>query len=176
MIRKCMVSTQETPITPPYSKVRVTFELPSCTWAHRISVCGDFNGWEVGALVMRQERDGIWRATIDLEPNRRYEFRYSLDGAWQTDYHADGWSTNRHGSENSVVDTGLLSEGEVEIMHSPQLRPLNGSGGSSVPLPPRSFEEMMRLPVPVGGQLHEALQQAAERNVSQRAHAVRRAA
>jgi hypothetical protein len=63
---------------------------------------------------MRQDRDGVWRAIVDLEPNRRYQFRYLIDGNWQTDYHADGWANNGFGSENSVVDTGLLGEGAIE--------------------------------------------------------------
>ncbi len=176
MIRKCMVSTQESPNTPAHSFVRVTFELPSCTWADRISVCGDFNAWEIGALLMRQGRDGVWRVSVDLDPNRKYEFRYSMDGTWQTDYHADGWSTNVHGSENSVVDTGLLPEGAVEIIESLQPRPLNGTTQRSVPAPARRIDDLVRIAWPNGGQLHEALQPATERDVKQRAHAVKQAA
>lgn len=106
------------PQTSPTNSIRVTFELPSCTWACRIFVCGDFNGWDKSATPMRQERDGVWRATVDLEPNRRYLFRYLIDGNWQSDYHADGWSESGYGSENSIVDTGVLSDALIEDPHT----------------------------------------------------------
>jgi len=89
--------------------VRVTFELPSCTWADRIFVTGDFNDWSRTSSPMKQARDGIWRVTVELPANRRFEFRYLIDGQWQTDWHADGSTANSFGSENSVVDTGILT-------------------------------------------------------------------
>lgn len=61
---------------------------------------------------MRQDRDGVWRATVDLEPNRRYHFRYLIDGNWQSDYHADGWAESGYGSENSIVDTSILTDAD----------------------------------------------------------------
>ncbi len=95
--------------SPLCEHVRVTFELPSCIWADRIFVAGDFNNWDFAATPMRQDRDGIWRAALDLPAGKRYEFRYLVDGKWHTDYHADGSRSNSFGSENSVVDTGVLT-------------------------------------------------------------------
>ena len=90
--------------------VRVTFELPSCTWACRIFVCGDFNEWSKEATPMRQERDGVWRAIVELPYGKKFCFRYLIDGNWQTDYHADGWSDSGYGSENSIIDTSIVTE------------------------------------------------------------------
>lgn len=87
--------------------VRVTFELPSCIWADRIFVVGDFNEWSTTATPLAQERDGVWRVTLDLPQGSRYEYRYLIDGHWKTDCHADGFATNAHGSENSIVCTTL---------------------------------------------------------------------
>jgi len=84
--------------------VCVTFELPSCVWADRISVSGSFNQWDERGLPLVQGRDGVWRATVDLAAGQRYEFRYLIDGRWQTDYHADGFTDNQYGSHNSVID------------------------------------------------------------------------
>jgi 1,4-alpha-glucan branching enzyme len=84
--------------------VRVTFELPSCVWADRISVSGTFNNWEETGIPLVQSRDGVWRATVELPVGQRHEFRYMIDGRWQTDYHADGFTDNIHGSHNSVID------------------------------------------------------------------------
>jgi hypothetical protein len=88
--------------------VCVMFELPSCLWADRICVSGTFNDWNERALPMHQDRDGIWRAQLELPLGQRYEFRYVIDGRWQTDYHADGFTDNDFGSHNSIVDLTLI--------------------------------------------------------------------
>lgn len=84
--------------------MRVTFELPSCVWADRIYVAGTFNHWDERAIPLTQSRDGVWRATIELPIGQRHEFRYLIDGRWQTDYHADSFTDNIYGSHNSVID------------------------------------------------------------------------
>jgi hypothetical protein len=69
--------------------IRVIFELPAWVWANQIYVVGDFNQWDTNATPMRQERDGLWRATVDLLCGRCYEFRYRVDSEWWTDLRAD---------------------------------------------------------------------------------------
>lgn len=96
--------------------VRVTFELPSCIWADRIFVTGDFNEWTRSATPMRQGRDGVWRATVELASGQRFQFRYLIDGQWQTDWHADGFVVNSYGSENSLVDTSIVSLRSPDVM------------------------------------------------------------
>lgn len=93
--------------TPNASYVRVSFELPSCLWADRIYLVGDFNGWDQTATPMRQERDGIWRAVIDLPRGQSFEFRYLIDGQWTSDFHADGFTQNTYGDCNSIVHAAL---------------------------------------------------------------------
>lgn len=90
--------------------VRILFELPSCIWADRVAVVGDFNHWCAAATPMRQDRDGVWRATIELPYGSRCEFRYLVDGRWMTDYHADHYVRNDFGAENSVVVATLDPE------------------------------------------------------------------
>ena len=94
-------------LSPLPGHVRVTFELPSCIWADRIYLVGDFNQWCEQATPMRQDRDGVWRATIDLKQGTQAEFRYLIDGQWRTDFHADGETTNTFGSQNSVARAEL---------------------------------------------------------------------
>ncbi len=86
--------------------VRVTFELPSTTWAERINLVGDFNDWDTTSTPMTHSRtDANWRAIMQLEPGRRYRFRYLLDGKeWLNDWHADDHVDNPYGSYDSVVD------------------------------------------------------------------------
>ena len=88
--------------------VRVVFELPSCVWADRIYVSGSFNDWSETKIPMFQDRDGVWRATVELPAGQTHEYRYLIDGRWQTDYHADGCTNNSYGSHNSVIDLTLV--------------------------------------------------------------------
>jgi 1,4-alpha-glucan branching enzyme len=101
MIHKQLASTCE--------KVRVTFELPSCLWADRIFVVGDFNQWRHHETPLNQDREGVWRAVIDLPVGRQYQFLYLIDGKWQQDQGADGACPNELGSENSILDTSLFA-------------------------------------------------------------------
>jgi hypothetical protein len=87
--------------------IQVIFELPSCIWADKICLTGDFNQWDESSLPMRQTRSGVWRVSLELPAGQRYEFRYLIDGHWQTDYHADGNAINRYGTDNSIVITEL---------------------------------------------------------------------
>jgi hypothetical protein len=112
--------------SPRHSRVRVTFELPASLWADRIYVVGDFNDWNATATPLRQERDGVWRAVVDLPVGPHYEFRYLIDGRWSTDLHADGCVPNAHGSSNSVVETV-----------PPCCRPDRGMGAGMVHAEPR---------------------------------------
>jgi 1,4-alpha-glucan branching enzyme len=86
--------------------VRVTFELPSTMWAERVNLVGEFNDWDTAATPMTHDRsDANWKASIMLEPGRRYRFRYLLDGKeWLNDWHADDHVENPYGSYDSVVD------------------------------------------------------------------------
>ena len=89
--------------SPKPGHVRVVFELPASIWADRIFITGDFNNWDKTATPLRQDRNGVWQATLDLRAGSRHEFRYLIDGQWSTDFHADGCTTNVHGSQNSIV-------------------------------------------------------------------------
>jgi hypothetical protein len=83
--------------------VCITFELPASIGAAHIFVIGDFNQWCSTTTPMRQDHDGIWRATIDLPWGVRSEFRYLIDGQWKTDYYADGLAAGLYSTGNSVV-------------------------------------------------------------------------
>lgn len=87
--------------------IRVVFELPAYLWADRVSVAGDFNGWDGQQTPMHQDRQGVWRVEVELPAGRRFEFRYLVDNHWLTDCHSDGVTTNPFGTQNSIVETTL---------------------------------------------------------------------
>lgn len=62
-------------------RVRVTFELPSDPWVERVNLVGEFNDRDTSSTPMVRERDGAnCKATVELEPGRRYRFRYLVNG------------------------------------------------------------------------------------------------
>jgi hypothetical protein len=108
--------------SPRAGHIRIVFELPACIWADRIFLVGDFNEWGLEATPFVQGRDGVWRAAVDLPAGRRYQFRYLVDGSWQTDYHADGWEDNGYGTQNSLVNAVFDDTEVIRVDHRSLLR------------------------------------------------------
>ena len=86
---------------------KVTFRLPedAAGSAESANIVGEFNDWNIYATPMRKLKNGSFTVTIDLEPNREYQFRYLLDDeTWENDGEADKYVSHPYGDgENSVV-------------------------------------------------------------------------
>lgn len=87
--------------------MRISFAVPSCIWADKITLVGDFNDWDHRSHPFDQTNDGSWQATLDLPAGSQYEFRYWIDGDWKLDSDADGFSTCSQGIQSGVVNTCL---------------------------------------------------------------------
>ncbi len=84
---------------------KVTFVLGSQPNAHHVHVAGTFNDWQA-STPMKRQKDGTWRATVELEPGRNYEFRYLVDGnVWVNDEAADAYVPNPFGADNCLLRT-----------------------------------------------------------------------
>lgn len=96
----------EKKFTPKRTICKVTFRLPE-EWAkNTVHVVGDFNEWDTDANPL-EAKNGAWEATLRLEPNSEYRFRYLLDGEnWANDDAADAYVENPYGSQDSVLITG----------------------------------------------------------------------
>jgi hypothetical protein len=133
--------------------VRVVFELPSCLWADRIYLIGDFNQWDEQSTPMQQERDGVWRARVDLPIGNQYQFRYMIDGQWKTDNHADGFAQGIYGTDNSVVYAALpapiLEEASALVQDSRPLRQLVAPTEFRTKYPTYDVRESNRMRTPV---------------------------
>lgn len=89
---------------------RVTFILPAEEEVESVYLVGDFNAWNPEANPLIRNRTGMWQATLDLEPNREYQFRYLVNQSiWRNDDAADGHASNPYGSDNSVVRTAIAA-------------------------------------------------------------------
>lgn len=82
----------------------VTFDLPADLDIEQAAVVGEFNDWDETANPMSTQDDGRWSATVPLEPNRSYRFRYHLGAdRWENDWNADHYVGNDFGGADSVV-------------------------------------------------------------------------
>lgn len=130
--------------------VCVVFELPASVWADRIYLTGDFNEWCENDLPLRQGRDGTWRVTLDLPVDQCFQFRYVVDGEWQTDWCADGAEENTFGSQNSVVTSELpTAKSKAEPAHTD--RPAHNPAhdpvqAESIAPPPAYVSNRVRFP------------------------------
>jgi 1,4-alpha-glucan branching enzyme len=85
---------------------KVTFILPEGTQARTAYLVGDFNNWDQKALPMKKLKDGTFKAIVELEADREYQYRYLVNGSeWINDDAADRYVAHPYGGENSVVIT-----------------------------------------------------------------------
>lgn len=86
---------------------KVTFRLPkeAAGTAGAVSVAGEFNNWNIGVTPMKKLKNGTFTATLNLETDREYQFRYVIDETlWENDWNADKYVPTVFGdSDNSVV-------------------------------------------------------------------------
>jgi 1,4-alpha-glucan branching enzyme len=89
-------------------KVKVEFQLPEAIAAEAESafLVGDFNDWDEATTPMEHLKNGKFKVTLELEPNRDYQFRYLVNGnQWHNDWDADRYVANPFSGDNSVVNT-----------------------------------------------------------------------
>jgi 1,4-alpha-glucan branching enzyme len=86
------------------SRCKVTFTLPQIIKAETAYVVGDFNNWNADATAMTKRKDGHFTATLELEKEREYQFRYLVNRTeWYNDGNADKYVSNPFNSDNSVA-------------------------------------------------------------------------
>lgn len=72
--------------------------------AQKVSVAGDFNGWDTGATPFSREADGIWRAQVDAPPAGRYRYKLIVNDAhWLEDPHNGFKESDGFGGFNSIL-------------------------------------------------------------------------
>lgn len=89
-------------------KVKVEFIVPDAVaeGADSVHLVGDFNNWNETATPMTRYKNGKFKVTLDLEPNREYQFRYLVNGTyWHNDWDADRYVANPFSGDNSIVST-----------------------------------------------------------------------
>lgn len=86
---------------------KVTFELPAeaVNGAKVVSLVGEFNDWDVNAQPLKKQKDGSFKATVELPVGAEYQYRFVIDGqTWENDWAADKYVPSPVSTEeNSVV-------------------------------------------------------------------------
>ncbi len=88
--------------------VKVDFILPDgvARTAQTAFLVGDFNNWDERATPMQQFKNGSFKVSLTLEPNREYQFRYLVNGnQWHNDWDAEKYVANPFSGDNSVIST-----------------------------------------------------------------------
>jgi 1,4-alpha-glucan branching enzyme len=79
----------------------VKFEITSME-AESVFLVGDFNGWNEKKHPMKQNGRGIWRKTVMVAPGT-YEYKFMVDGRWESDPKNENYSINCYGTRNSLI-------------------------------------------------------------------------
>ena len=93
---------------PEKGVCRVSFTLPDSVAIHaeRVAIVGDFNKWNPYKNIMKKDKNGKFKATIELPIGKEYEFRYLIDfDRWENEWGADGLvKTPFEGIYNSAIN------------------------------------------------------------------------
>jgi 1,4-alpha-glucan branching enzyme len=89
----------------PVCKVTFTLSAEAVATAEIVKIVGDFNEWNTTeAIEMKSLKKGGFKAVLNLETGKDYQFRYLVDGEkWENDWAADKYIANEYGEDNSVV-------------------------------------------------------------------------
>ena len=103
MIKKQYIkSRQVSKVTFALSKT----ELPAGIEVESIYLVGEFNDWDHTSTPMVSNKRGVYKATLELEPDRTYQFRYLVnDEHWCNDWNADAYTPGNFGADNCVLNT-----------------------------------------------------------------------
>lgn len=91
----------------PVCKATFTLPVEAAPTAEKVAIVGEFNEWNTeNGIAMKKQKNGLFKATVELDTNKEYQFRYLIDGeTWENDWEADNYIATPFGTENSVVST-----------------------------------------------------------------------
>ena len=65
--------------------------------AQSVFLAGGFNQWNTSSHPLKRDERGTWKITLPLTPGR-YEYRFVVDGKWETDPFCEGRLMNELGT------------------------------------------------------------------------------
>jgi 1,4-alpha-glucan branching enzyme len=76
------------------------FSVAIANGAREVAVVGDFSSWK--PVAMKKQKNDRFAASLPL-PTGVYEYRFIVDGQWQSDPDHNHWAPNPYGTFNSVA-------------------------------------------------------------------------
>ena len=70
--------------------------------AREVFLAGVFNNWDTQSLPMNKGRDGVWKAKIELPPDR-HEYKFFADKVWVESLPGVEQVSNPLGTRNFIV-------------------------------------------------------------------------
>lgn len=91
--------------TSPACKVTFRLSEKEALDAKHVFLVGEFNNWDETATPMKPLKKGGFVATLALEKDKEYQFRYFYDRIiWKNDSQADRYVHSTYGDcDNSIV-------------------------------------------------------------------------
>ena len=90
--------------TKPVCKATFTLPVEAAPEAKSVAVVGEFNDWNLDNAVPMKKSKGVFKAMVELETGKEYQFRYIADNEnWINDSEADKYVSTPYGVENCVV-------------------------------------------------------------------------
>jgi hypothetical protein len=87
-------------------KVKVNFVLPKEVTDGKVSVVGDFNGWDPMVHPLKPRSNGTKSVSVTLPVSQRFAFKYlDENGQWLDDDNASEYVDNGIGGVNGVIHT-----------------------------------------------------------------------
>jgi 1,4-alpha-glucan branching enzyme len=80
--------------------VRFSIKAPE---AELVTIAGNFNGWNSYATELEKGAEGIWSIVIPLQQDRRYYYKFLVDGFWIADPDNPDTVSDGHGGVNSII-------------------------------------------------------------------------
>lgn len=88
---------------------KVTFRI-FMPQAEIVNVAGSFNSWNPEATALSKNEKGEWTTTLELKTNRKYAYKYLIDGFWVADPDNPNTEPDGYGGVNSIIKTGKVDE------------------------------------------------------------------
>jgi 1,4-alpha-glucan branching enzyme len=70
--------------------------------AKKVSLVGDFNGWNPETHLMKRQPDGAWLLQVPLH-HGHHQYRFLVDGKPELDPNASGIARDRAGERASLL-------------------------------------------------------------------------
>jgi 1,4-alpha-glucan branching enzyme len=79
--------------------VEFTFLSPKAT---KVLLAGAFNSWDTQTLLMKKNKEGVWKIEINLAPGS-YEYKFLADGVWVENVSGIETVPNPFGTRNFLI-------------------------------------------------------------------------